>query len=151
MRKLRKFVVKNAFKGFLPKSTDFEIVKEYIIPIKTGEFLVKAAYISVDPYMRSFANDLEVPYDQFGFQVGKIIESKNSDFPVDTHVVSHSGWRDYVVLDGSEDEMFAMRPYKPEIGNLPLSLSVGVLGMPGITAYLGLLEICKPKHGEINV
>ncbi|CAH0400403.1 unnamed protein product [Chilo suppressalis] len=91
--------------------------------------------------MRSFAHDIEVPYDQFGFQVGKVIESKNSEFLVDTYVVSQSGWRDYTVLDGREDEIFGMRPYKPEIGNLPLSLSVGALGMPGITAYLSLLEI----------
>lgn len=149
MRKLRKFRVKEAFKEFLPQITDFEIVEEPITSLKPGEFLVKAKFISVDPYMRAFAEDYEVPYDQFGFQVGIVTESKNDDFPVNTHVVSHSGWADYVKLDGSSDEMFGITPYVPDIGNMPLSLSLGALGMPGMTAYLGLLEICKPKRGDI--
>ncbi|XP_063831144.1 prostaglandin reductase 1-like [Ostrinia nubilalis] len=149
MRKVRKYVVKAAFKDFLPQKSDFEIIEESIMPLSSQEFLVKAEYISVDPYMRSFAEDIEVPYDQFGFQVGKVIESKNPEFPVNCHVVSHSGWQDHVVLDGSSDDMFGIKPYIPDIGNMPLSLSIGALGMPGITAYLGLLEICKPKQGEI--
>lgn len=149
MKKVRKYVVKTAFKDFLPEKSDFEIIEESIIPLSAGEFLVKAEYISVDPYMRSFAENIEVPYDQFGFQVGKVIESKNEEYPVNSHVVSHSGWKDYVVLNGNSDAMFCIKPYIPDIGRMPLSLSIGALGMPGITAYLGLLEICKPKHGEI--
>lgn len=149
MRKLRKYIVTNKFKDFLPEQTDFEIVEEEIPALKKGEFLVKSEYISVDPYMRSFASRKTVPYAQFGFQVGKVIESENEEFPVDKYVVSHSGWSDFVVLSNNPDNMFNMKPYEPPIGNLPVSLSVGALGMPGITAYLGFLEICKPKKGDI--
>lgn len=148
-KKLRKYVVKNSFQDFLPEITDFEIIEVPIYGLEDGQFLVKTQYISVDPYMRSFAEDLEVPYDQFGFQVGKVIESKNDEFPVNATVVSHSGWKDHVILDGSTDEMFGIKPYLPNIGNMPVSLSIGALGMPGITAYLGLTEILKPKQGEV--
>ncbi|KAJ0173843.1 hypothetical protein K1T71_010992 [Dendrolimus kikuchii] len=149
MQKLRKYIVKNEFQAYLPQRSDFEIVREVILPIRNGEFLVKTEYVSVDPYMRSFATDLSVPYDQFGFQVGKVIDSKNPDYPKDSYVVSHSGWRDYVVLDGQPDEIFNIVPYKPQIESLPISLAIGALGMPGITAYLGLLEICAPRTGEV--
>lgn len=149
MRKLRKFIVKNAFREYLPERTDFEIVEELIPDLKTREFLVEAKYISVDPYMRSFARHYKVPYQQFGFQVGKIIESKNSEYPIGMYVVSHSGWRDYAVLNDHPDSMFNMRPYIPERGVLSESLGVGALGIPGVTAYLGLLEICKPKKGDV--
>nr|QLI62147.1 alcohol dehydrogenase 6 [Streltzoviella insularis] len=149
MRKLRKYTVRNAFKGFLPKRSDFETVEEQIPTLQNGEFLIKTEYISVDPYMRSFANGRRTPYDQFGFQVGKVIESKNSEYPTGVYVVSHSGWRDFAVLNGEPDDMFNMKPYQPPIGDLPISISLGALGMPGMTAYLGLLEICKPKRNNI--
>ncbi|XP_052756404.1 prostaglandin reductase 1-like [Galleria mellonella] len=149
MRKLRKFIVKNAFKDFLPERSDFEIIEEKLPKPRPGEFLVKAEYISVDPYMRSFASEQEPPYEQFGFQVGKVIESKNDEYQVNTYVFSHSGWRDHVLLTDHPDDMFKIKPYKPEIGYLPLSLAIGALGMPGITAYLGLLDICQPKQHEV--
>lgn len=149
MRKLRKYIVKNAFKDYLPERSDFEIVEEPIPDLKSGEFLVEAEYISVDPYMRSFANNFKVPYEQFGFQVGKVVESKNPEYVAGSHVVSHGGWRDFAVLTGEPDPIFNTKPYEPDVGDLPLSLSVGALGMPGITAYLGLLQVCKPKNGEV--
>lgn len=148
MKKLKKFTIVKAFKGFLPEPSNFQLGEESITPLQANEFLVMAEYISVDPYMRSFAHEKSVPYDQFGFQVGKVIESRNELYPKDTYVVSHSGWRNYVVLNGEIDEMFNMKPYKPDIGKLPLSLTLGALGMPGMTAFLGFLEICKPKKGE---
>lgn len=145
-----KYVVKKPFKGFLPEVGDFELWNEQYPPIlKNGQFLVKAEYISTDPYLRSFANKRIAPYEQFGFQVGKVIESKNPEYPVSMNVVSHSGWRDYVVLNGERDHTFGIKPYDPQVGDLPLSMAVGALGMPGMTAYFGLLEICKPKSGEV--
>lgn len=147
---LHKYVVKKPFKGFLPDLGDFEIKSERFKPVlKNGQFLVKAEYISTDPYMRSFANKHLTPYEQFGFQVGKVVESKNPEYPVTMNVVSHSGWRDYAVLNGEPDDIFHIKPYDPQVGDLPLSLAVGALGMPGMTAYLGLLEVCKPKSGEV--
>lgn len=147
---VHKYVVKKPFKGFLPDPGDFELLSEnFEQKLKLGQFLVKAEYISTDPYLRSFANKHQPPYEQFGFQVGTVLESKNPEYPVKTTVVSHSGWRDYVVLDGEPDDTFHIKPYDPQVGDLPLSMAVGALGMPGMTAYLGLLEICKPKPGEV--
>lgn len=148
--KILKYVVKNPFKDFLPEPGDFELRDEICPPIlKNGQFLVKTEYISTDPYMRSFANKRIAPYEQFGFQVGKVIETKNSEYPVTMTVVSHSGWRDYAILDGEPDLIFGIKPYDPQIGDLPMSLAIGALGMPGMTAYLGLLNICQPKPGEV--
>lgn len=100
--------------------------------------------------MRSFAENFDVPYEQFGFQVGRVIDSKNSEYGTDTYVVSHSGWKDFVILDGKSDNIFAIKP-EPTIDRFPLSYALGVLGMPGLTAFLVLLNIilCQPKHGDI--
>ncbi|KAJ8724172.1 hypothetical protein PYW07_008152 [Mythimna separata] len=148
--KVLKYVVRSPFKDFLPEPGDFELRNEIYPPkLKNGEFLVKAEYISTDPYMRSFANKRIAPYEQFGFQVGKVIESTNPEYPITMTVVSHSGWRDYVVLNGEPDPIFGIKPYDPQIGELPMSLALGALGMPGMTAYLGLLNICQPTAGEV--
>uniref|UniRef100_A0A2A4IYS0 15-oxoprostaglandin 13-reductase n=1 Tax=Heliothis virescens TaxID=7102 RepID=A0A2A4IYS0_HELVI len=147
--KIHKYVVKSNFEQFLPHPGDFEVQQENFTKLKDGQFLVKTEYISTDPYLRSFGNGRIAPYDQFGFQVGKVIESKNSGYPVNMNVVSHSGWRDYAVLTGEPDNIFGIKPYDPQIGELPLSLALGTLGMPGMTAYLGLLEICKPRSGDV--
>ncbi|XP_049704720.2 prostaglandin reductase 1-like [Helicoverpa armigera] len=147
--KINKYVVKNQFENFLPHPGDFEVRHENFTKLKDGQFLVKTEFISTDPYLRSFANRWMAPYDQFGFQVGKVLESKNPEYPVNMNVVSHSGWRDYVVLTGEPDDIFGIKPYDPQIGDLPLSLALGTLGMPGMTAYLGLLEICKPRPGDV--
>ncbi|XP_060805232.1 prostaglandin reductase 1-like [Amyelois transitella] len=148
MRKLKKFMVVHPFKEFMPELSDFQITEEQILKLGPNEFLVKAEYISVDPYMRSFAGDFSVPYEQFGFQVGIVAESRNEKYPVGSYVVSHSGWRDHAILNDSPDDMFGIRPYIPKLGNLSPSLAVGALGMTGLTAYLGLTEICQPKSGE---
>ncbi|XP_035449846.2 prostaglandin reductase 1-like [Spodoptera frugiperda] len=147
--KITKYVVKKPFKDFLPEPEDFGTKHENFDKLKNDQFLVKAEYISTDPYLRSFANKRAVPYDQFGFQVGNVVESLNPEYPVKMTVVSHSGWRDYAVLNGQPDDMFGIKPYDPQIGKLPLSLALGALGMPGITAYLGFLEICKPRTGDV--
>lgn len=144
-----KYKVVNKFTDYLPKTNDFEVVHEKMPDMKPGEFLVKAEYISVDPYLRSFASRRKVPYEQFSFQVGKVVESNNPEYPLKTYVVSHSGWRDYTILNGDADDIFGIKPYEPQIGDLPRSIAVGALGMPGMTAYLGFLEICKPKTGDV--
>ncbi|KAJ2942147.1 hypothetical protein O0L34_g11063 [Tuta absoluta] len=150
MSTIRKYMVQEAFKQETPTKTMFRIVEEPLPKLRNNECLVKTEYISVDPYMRAFASEQRVPYLQFGFQVGKVIDSNNMEYPVNSYVVSHSGWCDYTVIDGSPDEMFNMKPYVPDIGALSQSLAVGALGMPGITAYLGFLEICKPKEGDVT-
>ncbi|CAK1547342.1 unnamed protein product [Leptosia nina] len=152
MVKARKYVVKRHFQG-VPKRDDFEIVEYELPPLKDGNFTVKSEWISVDPYIRAYNPNIPTPYDQFSFQLGKVVESKNPDFPVGCKVVSHKGWCDYTVFDDLvEVEIGFASVYKlPDLHGLPEELAVGALGMPGVTAYFGLLEICQPKAGETVV
>lgn len=64
-------------------------------------------------------------------------------------MVAHAGWCDYSILDGKPDKLFNTVPYAPPMEDLPLSLAIGAVGMTGITAYLGLVEICKPTANDI--
>lgn len=82
-----------------------------------------------------------------------MIESKNANFPVGAYVCGSFGWRTHTVFNlNAADKSFSMNPYVlPSFGDLPLSLGLGHLGMPGNTAYFGFLEICKPKAGEVVV
>ncbi|KAJ8729945.1 hypothetical protein PYW07_016983 [Mythimna separata] len=151
MVKARKYVVKNNFQG-LPKREDYEIVEYELPALKNGEILVKVEWVSVDPYMRAYNARYPVPYDQFGYQVGLVEDSKDPRFPVGTRVVSHKGWCDYAVIDTNDTKSDAGKVYKlPNLKGLSNSLGVGAVGMPGATAYFGFLEICKPKAGETVV
>jgi prostaglandin reductase 1 len=148
MVKARKYVVKTTFVG-IPKKEDFEIVEHELPPIKNGEVLVKTEWISVDPYMRAYNARYPTPYDQFGYQVGLVQESKDPRYPVGSRIVSHKGWCDYAIVNNSAT---SMKPYKlPDLKELPISLGVGAVGMPGATAYFGFLELCQPKSGETVV
>ncbi|GBP37194.1 Prostaglandin reductase 1 [Eumeta japonica] len=151
--KAKKYVVNKYFVG-VPKREDFDIVEEELSPLQDGEILVKAEYISVDPYLRAYNRFLKPPYDQFSYQVAIVIESKDLEYPVGTRVVSHEGWRDYAILKPRSTSLDKeSRPvYKiPDLQGLPTSLSVGAVGMPGATAYFGFLELCRPRAGETLV
>ncbi|CAG4961164.1 unnamed protein product [Parnassius apollo] len=149
MVKAQKYVVKRNFQG-VPKRDDFEIVEYELPPLKDGEVIVKTEWISVDPYLRSFNSMYTPPFDQFSFQIGEVIESKNSKYSVGAKVVSHIGWCDYGIVKMFDDPL--TRPYKlPDLKGLPTSYGIGAVGMPGATAYFGFLEICKPKSGETVV
>lgn len=152
MVKARKYVVNKYFQG-LPKKDDYEIVEEELPALENGEILVKTEWISVDPYLRAYNPSKALPYDQFSFQVASVQESKNPNFPVGIRVVSHKGWRDYTILNPNlpikehNDKVYKL----PDLKGLSPSLGVGVVGMPGVTAYFGFLEICQPKAGETVV
>ena len=149
MVKARKYVVISNFKG-LPKREDFEIVEYELPPLKNGEILVKAEWVSVDP-TQSLYNQPE-RFDMYGYQIGLVKESKDPKFPVGTRVVSHKGWCDYCIIDTNEVDKLIGKVYKlPNMNGLPNSLAVGAVGMPGVTAYLGFLDHCKPKTGETVV
>merc|ERR1719233_2459001 len=81
-----------------------------------------------------------------GEQIAKVIESKNSEFPVGTNVLTRAGWVTHSVSDGKR--LTKLPPY-PEA--FPLSYGLGVLGMPGMTANYGLVDVCAPKAGEVVV
>ncbi|XP_008554869.1 prostaglandin reductase 1 [Microplitis demolitor] len=150
----KKYIIVKYFEGE-PKASDVKIVEHKLPPIEDGEYLVEAEYLSVDPYMRYFSNKLPLNSTMIGAQVAKIIESKNKDYPVGSRVVGRIGWRTHTIINlknFSENSVFNLKPYiLPDLGDLPTSLALGVLGHPGNTAYFGFTEICKPKTGETLV
>lgn len=148
----RRWVLKHHFDG-LPKKEDFELVSEELGPLKDGEILFKTEFISVDPYQRPYTTRIKLPATMMGSQVAKVLESKEPKFPVGTRIVAYAGW----VETGKANvkALTAMNPMgvrkAPEIGSLSPSLLLGACGMPGNTAYFGLLELCEPKKGETVV
>jgi prostaglandin reductase 1 len=143
MAKAYVFKVVKRFKGY-PTEEDFEMVEEELPPLNDGEVLVKTLYLSVDPYMRNFFQTLPLGSPIIiGGAVGRIIESKNPAFQEGDIVYGFSGWRTAFVSDGKNILKATQLP--PDV---PESLAVGILGMPGHTAYFGLLEVCQAKAGE---
>ncbi|XP_018575747.1 prostaglandin reductase 1-like isoform X2 [Anoplophora glabripennis] len=101
--------------------------------------------------MRVYTEFHKIGETNVGSQVGKIVESKNPGYPVGQYVVGNFGWRTHTISKGLQDGLGFKPTLVPNIGNLPLSLALGVLGMPGNTAYFGFLEICAPQAGETVV
>ncbi|XP_025829394.1 prostaglandin reductase 1 [Agrilus planipennis] len=150
MMKARKFILVQHFKG-LPKKEDVKIVEEELPPLKTGEFLAEAVYLSVDPYMRAYEPRFQIGSSIIGGQVAKILESKNPEFPVGAYIFGSYGWRTHTVGPIEGDEGMPRQYRLPDFAGHPYSLALGVLGMPGNTAYFGFLDLCKPKEGETVV
>ncbi|XP_066246943.1 prostaglandin reductase 1-like [Euwallacea similis] len=151
MVKAKKFILVKTSED-LPKPSDFKLVEEELPALKDNEFLVQAEFLSVDPYMRGYMPQIPINSTMVGTQVSRIIESKNPNFPVGKYVVGSFGWTTHTVATSKLTDEFGLElSLLPDIGNLPKSLGIGVLGMPGNTAYFGFLEICQPKAGETVV
>ena len=131
-----------------PKESDFNLVE---VPIPTpgdGEVLVKTLYLSVDPYMRgrinaakSYAANVEIDEVMVGSVIAEVIETEHPNFEVGDIVNAGIGWQEYGVVGGN-----GLRKIDPTIA--PISTAGGVLGMPGLTAYFGLLEVGKLQERE---
>ncbi|KAM3938384.1 prostaglandin reductase 1-like [Leptodactylus fuscus] len=129
-----------------PKLEDFKLVEQELPPLQDGEILLESVFLSVDPYMRPYSSRLMKEGDvMIGSQVARVIESKNSAFPVGGYYVGNAGWRTHFVSDGKG--LHPLLPEWPE--SLPRSLALGTVGMPGLTAYFGFLEICNPKKEDV--
>ena len=135
----------------MPKASDFRLEESSIPTPAGGQVLCKTLYLSLDPYMRgrmspskSYAPSVEINEVMTGGTVGEVIESKDSEFHAGDIVFGYGGWQDYWVLKGK-----TLNKVDPDIA--PISTATGVLGMPGVTAYTGLLNIGKPKKGETVV
>ncbi|KAF2900198.1 hypothetical protein ILUMI_05993 [Ignelater luminosus] len=116
-----------------------------------AEFLSEAIYLSVDPYMRAYEHLRQLESVFNGSQIAKIIDSRSKQYPLDTYVIGDFGWRSLTTgEEEAKDPELSIR-ILPDFAKLPLSLRLGVLGMPGSTAYFGFLEICEPKAGETVV
>ena len=116
-----------------------------------GQVLIRVLWLSLDPYMRgrmsaakSYAKPVEIGEVMEGGTVGEVVASNHPDYAPGDFVLSHSGWQEYAIADGD-----SVRKLDPNLA--PLSTALGVLGMPGMTAYTGLLNIGQPKPGETVV
>jgi len=136
-----------------PKLSDFAIQEQELPPLKDGEYLCKAEWLSVDPYQRAYASQFKDGTPMIGYQVAEIIETKNKDYPVGRRIVGHLGWRTHTIVNPNQKgDDLSHTPYVvPDLGNLPNSAAIGLLGMPGMTAYFGLINCCVPKAGETLV
>jgi NADPH-dependent curcumin reductase CurA len=116
-----------------------------------GQVLVKNLWLSLDPYMRgrmnegkSYAAKQEIGEVMIGGTVGEVVESKHPKFAKGDQVLGMLGWQQYGLSDGKGLN-------KVDASRVPLPAYLGVLGMPGVTAWVGLLDICQPKAGETVV
>ena len=134
-----------------PQSSDFSMISEPIPDLGEGEIISRTIYLSLDPYMRgrmnegkSYAVPVEIGETMCGGTVSQVLKSNNPGFAKGDYIVTYNGWQEYAVSDGK-----GARKLDPT--QAPISTAVGVLGMPGMTAYMGLLEIGQPKSGETVV
>jgi len=135
-------------------AANFKLITSDTRPLADNEVLVRHHYMSLDPYMRGRMNESKSyaqpqPLDQVfqGGTVGEIVESKNPKYAVGDKVVGFGGWQEYSVVDASQPG--ALR--KVDTTHVPLSHYLGAVGMPGVTAYYGLVKIIAPKEGETLV
>jgi NADPH-dependent curcumin reductase CurA len=133
------------------KEGDFKIVERDIPKPGAGQVLVRNLWLSLDPYMRGRMNDVQsyaasvkIGDPMVGGTVGEVVESNNPNFKKGDHVLGYYGWQLYGLSDGRELQ-------KVDGKAAPLSAYLGVLGMPGLTAWFGLIEIGAPKPGETVV
>ncbi|WP_327645029.1 NADP-dependent oxidoreductase [Micromonospora zamorensis] len=131
-----------------PTEDIFRLVETDVPTPGPGQIVVRNQYMSVDPYMRGRMNDvksyvppfaLDAPLD--GASIGEVVASEAPDVAVGTTVLHGLGWREYALLDAT-----AARPVDPSVA--PVSAYLSVLGMTGLTAYAGLLEVAAMKPGE---
>lgn len=134
-----------------PNPDNFRLEKVPVPEPAEGQFLLRTVYLSLDPYMRgrmsdapSYAEPVEIDAVMVGSTVCRIAESRHPDYNEGEWVLAYSGWQDYAISDGSGLTRLGKQPENP-------SYSLGILGMPGFTGYMGLLDIGRPKSGETLV
>jgi hypothetical protein len=134
-----------------PKTSDFKLAEAAVPALGDGEILSRTIYLSLDPYMRgrisgvkSYAKGVDPGDLMVGGTVGEVVESRHPGFKAGDFVQGYDGWQTYGVSKG-----VGVRKLDPK--QAPISTALGVLGMPGMTAYVGLLDIGQPKAGETVV
>jgi NADPH-dependent curcumin reductase CurA len=131
-----------------PKLDNFQLIKTAAPEPRSDEVLLRTMWLSLDPYMRgrmkeakSYANPVEINEVMVGGTISEVVASHHADFRPGDVVLGYTGWQEYAVSDGA-----TLRKLDPH--QAPVTTALGVLGMPGMTAYAGLLTIGKPKAGE---
>lgn len=144
-------IVLNQRPNGIPDKNTLKLQEAAVPEAGSGEMLLRTVYLSLDPYMRgrmndakSYAEPVQIGEVMTGQVVAEVMSSDVSGFEVGDYVLSGSGWQDYAVSDGTEVMNLGKSPDNP-------SWSLGILGMPGYTAYAGLLELGEPKAGETVV
>ena len=135
-------------------ASNFKQVSTETPPLQEGQVLVRHHFLSLDPYMRGRMNDAKsyalpqaLGETMGGGTVGEVLESKNERFAVGDKVVGMGGWQQYSVVDANQ--VGALR--KVDTTHVPLSAYLGAVGMPGVTAWYGLVKIIAPQAGETMV
>jgi len=144
----RQVVLKSRPVG-VPQSEHFEIVSTPLAELKPGELLVRNDFLSVDPAMRgwvnaaaNYADPVAVGAVMRSFAAGHVIASRNPAYAENDRVMGMLGWQEFAVTDGKAIRRKVGEP------DLPLSLSLGVLGLNGVTAYFALTEVGEPRPGD---
>ncbi len=134
-----------------PTPDNFRLEEQAIPTPAQGQVLLRTVYLSLDPYMRgrmsdapSYADPVAVDGVMVGAVVSRVVASKHAKFAEGDWVLANTGWQDYALSDGADLMPLGSAPKNP-------SYALGILGMPGFTAYMGLLDIGKPKEGETLV
>ena len=134
-----------------PTLDNFQLVETTLPSPAPGQLLLRSLYLSLDPYMRgrmsgekSYASPVEIGGVMGGQAVAEVVESNHPDHRVGEIVLAPVGWQEYMLSDGD-----GLQEIDPALG--PVSYALGVLGMPGLTAYTGLLNIGQPQPGETLV
>jgi len=137
-----------------PTAANFRTVDAPLPSLRDNQVLVRNHYLSLDPYMRGRMNDAKsyaVPQEldkvMGGGTVGEVVESKHANYKAGDKVVGMGGWQQYAVVDASTPGMLR----KVDTTHIPLSAYLGAVGMPGVTAWYGLMKICEPKAGQTIV
>jgi NADPH:quinone reductase len=146
-QKNRQFTLASRPDG-LPKESDFRLAETPVPLLENGQILLRTLFLSVDPYMRSrisgirtYADPVDIGQLMVGGTVGQVVQSRNPKFQVGDIFEGYWGWQEYAISNGER-----LRKLDPDLA--PVSTALGVLGMPGMTAYFGFLDICKPRPGE---
>lgn len=141
--------------GF-PKVSDFNVEQVPISEPGEGEILIKASWLSLDPYMRArldeakgYAEPIQIGEVIIGAIVGEVLETRTPRFKIGDIIEGRLGWQSYAVSDGTDMQGSDLRKIDPSLG--PIQTSVGVLGMPAFTAYFGFLDVCEPVAGDTVV
>jgi NADPH-dependent curcumin reductase CurA len=131
-----------------PTAENFELAEAPIPAARDGEVARRTIYLSLDPYMRgrmsdapSYAANLALGDVMCGHTVSQVVESRHPNFQTGDLVTGYDGWQEFALSSGKD--LRTLDPKGP-----PISTAIGVLGMPGMTAYVGLLDIGQPKPGE---
>ncbi len=134
-----------------PKAENFRLEETAVPEPEDGQVLLRSVYLSLDPYMRgrmsdapSYAAPVEVGAVMGAGTVSRVVASRHAKYGAGDWVLAQGGWQDYAVSNGAGLTRLGADPVNP-------SHALGILGMPGFTAYMGLLDIGQPKAGETLV